>query len=286
MRVRHLGILLTVWLALAGAATAHPGVGIVMDRQGNVFYTDLKQVWKISPQGKKSVAVPSVHTHELCLDGEGNLYGEHLWYEGEATDRWGHRVWRLSPDGTLVDVIPARQGFLRDYSFVRDATGNMYWAEREPRTLIRKRAPDGAISTLAACPSCRDVRWMTATADGTVRFIDAGDLVEVSPDGSLRTVAKNLQEHVFTQPQVNEHHLLMGLWTDAAKNTYIASYGGRVVKKVTPAGQVQIATRSSFPWAPTGGFVAPNGDLWLLECSITNAVRVRRIGRDGRVTVF
>lgn len=286
MHARHLLILLTLWLALASSATAHPGVGIVMDRQGNVFYTDLKQVWKISPQGKKSIAVRNVHTHELCLDSDGNLYGEHLWYEGEATDRWGYRVWRLSPDGKLVDVIPSRQGFLRDYSFVRDAAGNMYWAEREPRTVIRKRAPDGTISTLAACPSCRDVRWMTATADGTVRFIDAGDLVEVSPAGSPRTLAKHLQERSFTQPQVNDSHLLMGLWTDAAKNTYIASYGSRVVKKVTSAGQVQVAARSSFPWAPTGGFVAPNGDLWLLECSTTNAVRVRRIGRDGRVTVF
>ena len=286
MQARHLGILLIGWLALASSTAAHPGVGIVMDRQGNVFYTDLAQVWKISPQGRKSIAVRNVHTHELCLDAGGNLYGEHLWYEGEATDRWGYRVWRLGPDGKLTDVIPARQGFLRDYSFVRDAAGNMYWADREPRTVIRKRAPNGAISTLAPCPSCRDVRWMTATPDGTVRFIDAGDLVEVSPAGSLRTLAKHLQERVLSQVQVNDPHLLMGLWTDAARNTYIASYGGRVVKKVTPAGQVQVVARSRFPWSPTGGLVAPNGDLWLLECSYTNAVRVRRIARDGRVTVF
>jgi hypothetical protein len=127
---------------------------------------------------------------------------------------------------------------------------------------------------------------MTATADGTVRFIDAGDLVEVRADGSLRTLAKNLQERSFTQPQVNEPHLLMGLWTDAARNTYIAAYGARVVKKVAPGGQFQVVARSRFPWSPTGGLVAPNGDLWLLECSYTNAVRVRRIARDGRVTVF
>lgn len=31
---------------------AHPGIGIVMDSKGNVFYTDLKQVWKIDPLGK------------------------------------------------------------------------------------------------------------------------------------------------------------------------------------------------------------------------------------------
>jgi hypothetical protein len=78
----------------------------------------------------------------------------------------------------------------------------------------------------------------------------------------------------------------MGLWTDTARNTYVAAYSARVVKKVTPSGRVQVVARSPFPWSPTGGLVAPNGDLWVLECSYTNAVRVRRIGRDGRVTVF
>lgn len=114
-------------------AAAHPGVGIVMDSKGNVYYTDLKQVWRIAPDGKRSIAVRDVHTHELYIDRQDNLYGEHLWYEGDATKKWGHRVWRLSPDGTLTDIIPARRGFLDDYDdfhFVHDQNGTMYWAVR------------------------------------------------------------------------------------------------------------------------------------------------------------
>jgi len=91
--------------------------------------------------------VADVHTHELCLDAKDNLYGEHLWYEGDATKKWGHRVWRLKPDGTVSDVIPAREGFLKDYSFVRDRAGNMYWADRGKKTVIKKRSPDGKIAT-------------------------------------------------------------------------------------------------------------------------------------------
>jgi hypothetical protein len=68
-------------------AAAHPGIGIVQDRRGNVFITDTKQVWKIAPEGRISVAVPGVHTHELCLDSNDDLYGEDLWYEGDATRR-------------------------------------------------------------------------------------------------------------------------------------------------------------------------------------------------------
>jgi hypothetical protein len=103
-----------------------------MDSRGSVYYTDLKQVWKLSPDGSKSVVVPRVHTHELFIDFQDNLYGEHLWYEGEATKTWGHRVWRLAADGTRTDVIPARAGFREDrgdFSFVRDAKGSMYWAD-------------------------------------------------------------------------------------------------------------------------------------------------------------
>ena len=45
-------------LAIAGVlpVQGHPGVGIVMDRHGNVFYTDLVQVWMITPDGRQSVA--------------------------------------------------------------------------------------------------------------------------------------------------------------------------------------------------------------------------------------
>lgn len=285
-RTRDLSLLLVGCLAWATPLVAHPGIGIVMDRRGNVYYTDLSHVWKVGPDGRKSIVVRDVHTHELCLDTEDNLYGEHLWYEGEATDKWGHRVWRLSPDGFLSDIIPAREGFLQNYSFVRDRVGNMYWAERGTSPAIRKRAPDGTIALLAECSDCRDIRWLTVTPEGTVLFIDGGDLREVAPAGALRTVARNLQERSITQPQVGDRHLLMGLWTDSARNAYVAVYGARVVKQVSPDGRVRVVARSRLPWSPTGGLVAPNGDLWLLEYSYTNAARVRRIEPGGGVTVF
>ena len=33
---------------------AHPGIGIVKDSKGNIYYTDLKQVWKIALDGSKT----------------------------------------------------------------------------------------------------------------------------------------------------------------------------------------------------------------------------------------
>ena len=273
-------------LAACGPAAAHPGVGIVMDGRGNVFYTDLTQVWKIAPDGSKSVAVPGVHTHELCLDAAGSLFGEHLWYEGEKTDKWGHRVWRRAADGAIQDVIPATEGFLENYSFVRDRAGTMYFVERTPKVVFRKKVQGGPTAQLAACPDCRDVRWLTVTADGVVYFEDGVDLRRIDPTGSVHTIARGLGERVLTQSLVSDKHLLMGLWTDPSGNVYVSSYGSREVKRVAPDGAVEIVATARFPWSPTGGLIAPNGDLWLLECSTTNAVRVRRIDHSGKVKVY
>lgn len=266
-------------------AQAHPGISIVQDSRGNVFFTDLKQVWKIAPDGKKSVAVSNVHTHELCLDHEDNLYGEHLWYEGEKTNKWGHRVWCLKRDGTLVDVIPAREGFLQNYSFVRDRAGNHYWAERGAQTVIKKRAATGQISSHAT-GNFRDVRWMMAAADGTLYLIDQGDLRRITPAGQISTLVYKLSERTFAPSGAANRHHHMGLWLDAAGNVYVAVAGERLVMKVQADGKATVATRSPLPWSPAGGLFDRDGNLWLLEYSLADAVRVRRINRNGAEQIF
>lgn len=279
MKPARLILALAPLLLGALPAEAHPGIGIVRDARGNIYYTDLSQVWRIDPDGRRSVAVPGVHTHELALDPEGNLHGEHLWYEGEKTDKWGHRVWRRGADGRLSDVFPAREGFLRDTSFVRDAAGAAYWVEREPSVVFRKRRADGRIETLAPCGDCRNVRWSALAPDGTLLFTDAGDLRAVAPDGAIRTLAKGLQKPKGASS-------LMGIWTDGKRAAYVADYGSRAVKRVGPDGRVTMIARSPIPWGPTGGLFAPDGTLWLLETSATNAVRVRRIAPGGGETIY
>ena len=76
-------IILISLLAPVKESFAHPGIGIVKDRKGNIYYTDLKQVWKIDKSGTKTMVVNNVHSHELYMDAEDNLYGEHLWYNGK-----------------------------------------------------------------------------------------------------------------------------------------------------------------------------------------------------------
>jgi hypothetical protein len=273
---------LLVLLWTGTAAEGHPGVGIVQDGRGNVFFTDLKQVWKITPDGKMSVAVPDVHTHELCLDAEDNLYGEHLWGAGGG---WRHRVWCLKRDGTLRDVIPERGGLLQDYGFVRDRAGNVYWADRGAKTAIKKRRPDGTITTHTVA-DFRAVQWMTTTADGTLFLMDGGDLRRVSLEGRVTTIATSLSEHKPPPREVSVRNYHMGLWTDNEGSVFVAVAHERLVLRVGADGKSNVIARSGGSWSPSGGMFDRDGNLWLLEYNSANAVRARRIDRKGRDQVF
>lgn len=267
-------------------ALAHPGIGIVVDSKGNVFYTDLKHVWRIAPDGRKTIAVRNVHTHELAIDHEDNLYGEHLWYEGERTDRWGHYIWRLGADGTLTVIVPPRKGFRDDYgdfSFVRDREGNQYWVDREDHA-VRKRSVDGTVSTVAVS-QFRNVRWMTVTPGGTVFLMDLHDLVRVGKDGSVRSVAHKLPQNKKAFLFFTNEHAVMGLAADDAENVYVAVSADQVVRKVTREGKVRDVVRSKSPWAPTGVCIGPNGAVYVLE-NAGSDVRVRKVEANGEARIL
>jgi hypothetical protein len=248
-------------LALACTAFAHPPVTVVIDSRGNVYYSDLSQVWRVAADGTKTVVVSNVHTHELSLDARDNVFGEHLWYEGDHTKKWGHYVWKRDGAGRVTRIKPASSGFLSDYGFARDRAGALYWPQRD-KGEIRKRTADGKVTRVAG--ELKGMAWLHATPSGTLYVVDGGDLVRVV-NGRATRIARQIARKPF------------GIWTDAAENIYVADYATREVKRVTPSGAVSTYVTSTLPWAPVGGAFARNGDLWLLEASMTNEVRVRKI---------
>lgn len=272
--------LLLVSTAGVSVIAAHPAVGVVEDARGTIFYTDTERVWRVTADGRATVAVSDVHTHELMVDAEGNLIGEHLWYEGDATARWGHRVWRRSPDGRVTDLHPARAGFLSDDGFARDAAGNHYFADRGATTILRRRSPEGRLSIVAELPS-QSVGRLMALPDGTLHVLDGGDLRRVSPAGVVTTVARQLSARTPPPAGVTGLNYHMGLWSGPDGSICVAVAEEALVLAVSPGGAARVLVRSPPPWRPSGGLHDRAGRLWLLEYDPRNTMRLVRVTADG-----
>jgi hypothetical protein len=274
-------------LLISVSAIAHPGIGIVMDSKGNVFYTDLTHVWKIDDSGKKAIAVHNVHTHELYIDDQDNLYGEHLWYNGEAVDTWGHYVWKRTSSGTLSKIVPDTEGFRKEYSFVHDHLGRMYHAQGPQGCQHIVRVNKDKSASILGYQCLENIRWMTASPSGDLFLIDGGDVKQLTPSGHIINVALDVPQPKATQFFVNKQHYLGGIAIDKAQNVYVCDFSARNVKVISKSGKATVAAETSLPWSPSGVLIDERtGDLWLLEYSITNEGRVERISRDGKRTVF
>ncbi len=278
--------MLLVLSSLLTSAFAHPGIGILEDSKGNVFYTDLKQVWRISPTGQKSVVVPNVHTHELYIDEHDNLYGEHLWYNGEQKDTWGHYVWKLTAAGKIEKVIPDTEGFLENYSFVRDHFGRMYFANRaEPCQKVLRS--NGTYASQQMGNDCfENIRKIQSAPDGSIIVVDFQDLKRIDPHGKTTTVARKIANKSWKKATVENQNAVMGVWGDKGGNMYAAISNERVVKRFDRNGKEEVAFETSVPWAPSGGMVDSQGRLWVLEYNPANDVRVERLESNGRKTVY
>lgn len=275
--------LIMLFLLLPAVSQAHPSVSILMDSKGNVYYSDLKQVWKITPVGTKTIAVPNVHSHELFIDSNDNLYGEHLWSDGDASNTWGHFTWRLSASGQFEKLIPNTRGFLTNYSFNRDQLGRMYWAGAPgPCQKIMRRNADGSISTLGNL-CMKKIRWMTVSPEGTVYFIDDQDLKKMDVNGQISMIRPNIPELSLSSNR--DDHYISGLSLDRDQTVFVADFSSHKVRKYK-GNKKSIVAETRAPWSPAGTLLAPNGDFWILECSDRNEVRVEKITASGQRIIF
>lgn len=275
---------LFILLLLPFCISAHPSIAIKFDSKGNLFYSDLYNVYKIDPAGNKSVAVANVHTHEISIDKLDNIYGEHTWYEGEASDKWGHFVWKLSSKGVLSKVKDSTEGFLTDYSFLRDSADNLYIVERPSKNnkeaIFKKRDAHGNISLLAKKQS-ENVSWQFVDAGGTIYFYDEDDLFALHPNGTFKLIAENIGTKDGTFNLERDRHAMMGIWMDDKTNLYVADFTGQQVKQINRKGEVRIIYKTDELWSPTGGTFDSQGNLWLLEGGPMGESRITKVKKSG-----
>jgi hypothetical protein len=248
-------------------AMAHPGMGLVIDSKGNIFYTDLKHIWKQTPDGKKSIAVENVHSHELYMDKDDNLFGEHYWYV-PGTDKFFHYEWCFTGSSELKRITDTIEAHVNPpvFSFVRDSARNMYWYEKEAKTdtfnFVKKDTLNN--KKIIASGIFKDIRWVFSTPEGEIYFLDLDDLYKIKPDNTFQLIAKNLCKGTLWTVFFGKQHSVFGVWFDKQGNTYAAVSEDRCIKKIGPNGEISIVYKST-TGSPINGVFDKEGNLWVLE---------------------
>ncbi len=275
--------LVFLFLLAAVVAHAHPGVGIVRDSRGNIFYTDLQQVWKIT-NGVRTVIVPNVHSHELHMSPNDDLYGEDVDYD-ERSDKFFHYLWVYHPDGTLDTVFNRKQAYIQqDFSLSRDSLGNEYYIKqfivRPDTTHVFLKSPDGKERMLAE-GKFKGIGWLHPQADGTLLYALHNAIYRLDALGNIHLVADNIGNAEPSFKFSGTSTTLWGIWTDKAKNIYVAVFSDQTVKKIDSKGMVSDYYHSIGNWAPLHGVFDNDNKLWLLEGSDKNEVRVTMADHDA-----
>jgi hypothetical protein len=236
---------------------AHPAWGIVTNAAGDVYFSDLINVWRIDHRtGAVTLAhrgTEDVHIHDI------------------------------SPD----PVRGFTPGPPRGYSVVLDN-------HRRVETLIRK---DGRVFAGGAYGFAdgtgtrarfRNVIGMTAGPGGDLYVVDDNAVRRITPAGVVTTIARNLAAPDTQARESLSFGGLFGLAVTPSRTVYAADLRNRRVLRIVPSGAVSVAVRADPPWTPTGVAVAGNGDIYVLEVgfrppSTWIKPRVRKLSK-GRVT--
>jgi len=309
MRAPVAASLLCAFAFIASEARAHPAWGIVVDRKGTVYFSDLETIWRVDPKGQLAImrrGESGRHIHELAVDPNGTVRGQDYAYLPER-QRYEEAIWEMAPSGKIVWIVPPTEHLPRGTSLWADASGTMYSIEQNANTrkstVILKRSSDGRVTVLAggayghrdgtgAAARFTDLVGTFVGPDAALYLSDGATIRRVSFGGVVTTLADGV-DVVPPLPRNDrlEYGQLMGLAVTAAHEVFVADFRDRRVVKVDARGRKQVVLTASPPWSPTGVAVGADGSVYVLEVGFLppgtwTKPRVRRIARDGSVTVL
>jgi sugar lactone lactonase YvrE len=287
MKRELLLLALTGQVALAGyTASAHPGCGIVVDPQGQVFFQDIaaRTIWKIDAHGRVTSHYDKMGGHWMALDVKGRF---------ARSDP--KLVERISPIGVTPALLVADGGA----PITVNPDGYLYYGVQVSETDkvsvgLMKVAPSGRREVFAP-DFARSIEKLGVTGlasgpDGILYVACLTGVMKVTTNGTITTLVNPV---VIADCDADAPTcFLRGLDVDLRGTVYAAASGCRCIVKITSDGKVETVLKSERPWVPTG-VALHDGELFVLEYTHANGhlsegwlPRVRKRSRDGRVTTL
>jgi sugar lactone lactonase YvrE len=258
--------LMTLCLFAPRQARAHVGIGIDLDRQGRIYFTDTyhDRIWRLANDGTLTLIVSGVHLDYLIVGADDYLY---VIKDG---------VWKISPQGEMTEVLNSKQFPEGGRPLCIDRQANVYFVNTQPKHApeISKYSPEGKVTLIVGDnreqqgsqgkqAMLRHINSAVCAPDGSLYLRDDQTIRRVTPDGTISTLAHS-EDAAMAEDGEERLVRTMGLALDDARNVYVANYWKRAVMKVTLDGQVSTIVTARWPWVPVGVAVSGN-DIYTLE---------------------
>ena len=288
MKTKMILIFAFLQMLFSTTANAHPGSGIVVDKHGQVYFTDTgKGVWKIDAKGNLTF-LPASRFHWLTIDAMGGF--------AASAKSFGEYFERVTPENDKPALI-----MCSDFPLVVGKDGNIYYADTRPNsTKIIRRTPGGKESVLASNKIFEFISGIAAGPDGSLYITEANNanantIRKITMNGIMSIIATYVGKSSNDLPLETVPSYCRGLAVDSTGTIYAAATGSRSVLKITPQGEVTTILQTATPWTPTGVTVF-RGEVYVLEWHDVTSEnlevrsawipRVRKIGLDGKVTTL
>jgi hypothetical protein len=218
-----------LWAFFASVTLAHPGAGLVVDRDGSVFFVQTGEprvfsgfVWRIDP-GSRAASVHAVGAHWLALDEEGKFNQADL--RGWFRDRITPNFERITLPGSAASLLQTD-----GTPFVIHRDGNLYFAQRHME--LTRVSPDGKVTPLfprltQVMETHGGIKALATGPDGAFYVAGSMAVVRVTLDGTLTTVADRIDVPDCDRDPRDGAPApgIRGLAVDEAETVYAAATG-------------------------------------------------------------
>jgi trimeric autotransporter adhesin len=295
----------------ASAQLSEPG-DVAIDSSGNIYVADSKnnRIRKIAPDGVITTVAGNgarpTKPGNISLDSAGNLY---------IADKANYSIHKVTPAGEITTVAGnGEQGSSGDggpatsarlaypEGLAVDSTGNLYIAEGNIPSHIRKVSPAGVITSISVTRAAVITESVAVDSTGILYIGNAIGIQKVAPNGTITTIATsgNLEESgappgLFGGVKAAQLITPSGITLDSSGNLYIVDKAAHRIHKITP--QIIISTVAGNGINGFGGdggkavtaqLSAPSavaadsaGNLYIADCGNR---RIRKVTPDGMIT--